>query len=120
MLHTAACSRSSATPRSSSAGAGLVRGRLPALLGSLALAISRGASTCSTAPTTARNDNLTKGLARHAAKNAWRLPLAIARLNGSHRTSKRFYADHDLVLTPTLSLVTPEIGWLDPPSPTRR
>ena len=60
------------------------------------------------------NDNLTKGLARHAARNAWRLPLAITRLNLSHRTSRRFYADHDVVLTPTLSLVTPELGWLDP------
>lgn len=61
-----------------------------------------------------RNDNLTKGLARHAAKNSWRLPLAIARLNLSHRTSQRFFADYDAVLTPTLSLAPPELGWLDP------
>ncbi len=60
------------------------------------------------------NDNLTKGLAQHALKNAWRLPLAMARLNGSYRNSRRFFADHDVVLTPTLSLVTPEIGWLNP------
>jgi amidase len=60
------------------------------------------------------NDNLTKGLARHAARNSWRLPLAITRLNLSHRKSLRFFADHDAVLTPTLSLVTPELGWLDP------
>ena len=63
------------------------------------------------------NDNLTKGLARHAAKNSWRLPLAITRLNLSHRRSRRFFADHDVVLTPTLSLVTPELGWLDPAQP---
>ena len=61
-----------------------------------------------------RNDNLTKGLARHAARNAWKLPLAVTRLNRSHRASRRFYAEHDMVLTPTLSLVTPELGWLDP------
>ena len=61
-----------------------------------------------------KNDNLTKGLARHATKNAWKLPLAIARLKLSHLTSKRFFADHEVVLTPTLSLTTPEIGWLDP------
>ncbi len=61
-----------------------------------------------------RNDNLTKGLARHAARNAWKLPLAVTRLNRSHRISKRFYAEHDMVLTPTLSLVTPELGWLEP------
>ena len=61
-----------------------------------------------------RNDNLTKGLARHAARNSWRIPLAIARLNLSRRRSEKFFADHDVVLTPTLSLVTPELGWLDP------
>ena len=75
----------------------------------------RRASTRSTSTyDRSRNDNLTKGLARHAAKNAWRLPLAIARLNLSHRKSKHFFADHDVVLTPTMSLVTPELGWLDP------
>jgi amidase len=61
-----------------------------------------------------KNDNLTKGLARHAARNAWRLPLAITRLKRSHRISKQFFANHDVVLTPTLSLTTPELGWLDP------
>ncbi len=60
------------------------------------------------------NDNLTKGLARHAARNAWKLPLAIARLNLSHRTSKRFFDDHDIVVSPTMSLTPPEIGWLNP------
>jgi amidase len=60
------------------------------------------------------HDNLTKGLARHAARSSWRLPLAITRLNLSHRNSRRFFADHDVVLTPTLSLVTPQLGWLDP------
>jgi amidase len=65
----------------------------------------------------ARNDNLTKGLARHAARNAWKLPLAIARLNLTQRHSRRFFADHDLVLSPTLSLTTPELGWLNPAQP---
>ncbi len=64
-----------------------------------------------------RNDNLTKGLARHAARNSWRLPLAITRLNRSHRITKRFFTDHDIVLTPTVSRVTPELGWLDPRQP---
>ncbi|MCW2846659.1 MAG: amidase, Asp-tRNAAsn/Glu-tRNAGln amidotransferase subunit [Marmoricola sp.] len=82
---------------------------------SLALAISRaGRYMFNPTYDRSRNDNLTKGLARHAARNAWRLPVAIARLNGSHRTSKRFFADFDMVLTPTLSLVTPELGWLNP------
>lgn len=82
---------------------------------SLALAISRlGKRMFNDTYDRDLNDNLTRGLARHAARHAWRLPLAIARLNRSHRTSRRFYADHDVVLTPTLSLVTPELGWLDP------
>ena len=38
------------------------------------------------------NDNLTKGLARYAARNAWRLPLAITRLNRSHRHHRKVFA----------------------------
>lgn len=60
------------------------------------------------------NDNLTKGLARHATRNALRLPLSIARLRLAQRASKAFHAEHDLVLTPTLAHVTPELGWLNP------
>jgi len=81
----------------------------------LALVLSRtGKHTFNRTYDRTRNDNLTKGLARHAARNSWRLPMAVARLNRSHRTSKRFFADHDVILTPTLSQVTPELGWLDP------
>ncbi len=60
------------------------------------------------------NDNLTKGLARHATRNALRLPLAMARLRLSQRVSKAFHTQHDLVLTPTLARLTPELGWLNP------
>ena len=97
-------------------GRGHLRGRLPALLELDWRCSSRrtGRYTFNSTYDRSLNDNLTKGLARHAARNAWRLPLAIARLNLSHRTSKRFFADHDVVLTPTLSLTTPEIGWLNP------
>jgi len=81
----------------------------------LALALSAGGKrTFNGTYDRSKNDNLTKGLARHAAKNAWRLPLAITRLRRSHRTSKSFFTQHDAVLTPTLSLTTPELGWLDP------
>jgi amidase len=81
----------------------------------LALALSRGGKhTFNRGYDRSKNDNLTKGLARNAAKNAWRLPLAIVRLRRSHRISKAFFADHDVVLTPTLSLTTPELGWLNP------
>ncbi len=82
---------------------------------SLALALSLGGKhTFNRTYDRSRNDNLTQGLARHAARNAWRLPLAITRLKRSHRTSREFFGRHDVVLTPTLSLTTPELGWLDP------
>ena len=61
-----------------------------------------------------RTDNLTKGLARHAARNALHLPAAVLRLRRSHRITQRLFADHDLVLTPVMSLTTPLLGWLDP------
>ncbi|WP_447646963.1 amidase family protein [Nocardioides zeae] len=32
----------------------------------------------------------------------------------SERTSAAFFADHDVVLTPTVATVTPQIGHLDP------
>ena len=81
----------------------------------MALALSLGGKhTFNRTYDRSRNDQLTKGLARHATRNAWRLPLAIARLKRSHRISQRFFARHEVVLTPTLSLTTPELGWLDP------
>src|SRR6195952_4511141 len=81
----------------------------------LALALSAGGKhTFNRTYDRSKNDNLTKGLARHAARNAWRLPLAITRLKRSHRTSAEFFGGHDVVLTPTLSLTTPELGWLNP------
>lgn len=64
-----------------------------------------------------KNDNLTRGLARHALRNSWRLPLSIARLRLSHRLTRTFFADHDVVLNPVLARVTPEIGWLSPTRP---
>ncbi len=60
------------------------------------------------------NDNLTRGLARHAAKNAWRIPLAISRLRRSQRVSRQFFGEYDVLLTPTVAKVTPELGWLHP------
>ena len=81
----------------------------------LALALTRGGKrTFGPDYDRSRTDHLTQGLARHALKNAWRIPVAITRLNRAHRVTRRFYDDHDLVLNPTLGLVTPELGWLDP------
>src|SRR5205085_5784801 len=62
-------------------------------------------------------DNLSKGLARHGLRNAWRLPLSIARLRLSSRVSAQFFTRYDAVLTPVLAKPTPELGWLDPTQP---
>ena len=62
----------------------------------------------------ARCDNLTRGLVRKARRELHRMPASILRLRGSQRAGEAFFTDHDLVLTPTLARVTPEIGWLDP------
>ncbi len=81
----------------------------------LALYLSRtGKLTFNRSYDRSRNDNLTLGLARHAARNAWRLPAAITRLKRSHRITAALFAEHDLVMSPVLSLTTPELGWLNP------
>lgn len=62
----------------------------------------------------AKLDNLTLGLARHAARNLPRLPFAIRRLQGSQRISAQFQERYDVVLMPTLAHETPRVGHLDP------
>lgn len=61
-----------------------------------------------------RTDNLTRGLDRRTRRRAYRLPLAMSRLQASGVVSGRFFRDHDLVLTPTLATPTPRVGHLDP------
>jgi amidase len=58
-------------------------------------------------------ENLTRGLARHGLRSAWKLPVTLARLNASARASARFYRDVDAVLSPVLAGPTPQLGWLD-------
>ena len=62
-------------------------------------------------------DNLTLGLDRSAARNLYKLPLAIARLSASRRITARLRRTYDAVLTPTLADETPPIGYLDPMAP---
>jgi len=63
-------------------------------------------------------DNLSKGLAKHAVRNAWKLPLTLARLGASQYQSARFFrTGYDAALTPVLAKATPELGWLDPNQP---
>lgn len=64
-----------------------------------------------------RVDDLTHGLARHAVRNLHRMPLAIARLQGSRLISARFYRDWDVTLMPTVGHLTPRLGHLDPMQP---
>ncbi|MDF9714564.1 amidase [Nocardioides sp. ChNu-153] len=64
-----------------------------------------------------RLDNLTLGLARYSARRVHRLPRAIARLSASHRVTARLFAEHDVVLTPTVAGPTPLVGHLDPTQP---
>jgi amidase len=61
-----------------------------------------------------RLDNLTLGLARHARRNLYRVPMAIARLKRTRRASAAFFEKYDVVLTPTLATETPLVGRLDP------
>ncbi|MCW2752939.1 MAG: amiC [Marmoricola sp.] len=62
-------------------------------------------------------DNLSKGLAQHGLRNAWKLPLTLSRLGASKHVSAKFFRTYDAVLTPVLALPTPELGWLDPAQP---
>ncbi|HET8559137.1 MAG TPA: amidase [Marmoricola sp.] len=64
-----------------------------------------------------RTDNLTRGLARHARRRLWRMPLAITRLRTLHRGLRSFYERYDVALTPVLARTTPKLGWLDPRQP---
>ena len=61
-----------------------------------------------------RLDNITLGLDRKAARNLYKLPLAIRRLSASYRITARLGEQYDSVLMPTLAEVTPPIGHLDP------
>ena len=45
------------------------------------------------------------------------MPPVIVRLQRSHRHTARLYADHDVLLCPTVAGPTPEIGWLSPAQP---
>ena len=63
------------------------------------------------------NDNLTQGLARHAAATRCGCRSRSLGCALAQRASQAFHAEHDLVLTPTLARVTPELGWLNPAQP---
>jgi amidase len=62
-------------------------------------------------------DNLTRGLARHGLRKAYRLPKTLGRLGLSKYVSARFFREYDAAITPVIALPTPELGWLDPTQP---
>ena len=59
-------------------------------------------------------DRLTLGLDRHCRRNLVHLPGAIRRLRRSADLMADLATQYDVLLTPTLALETPEVGWLDP------
>jgi amidase len=61
-----------------------------------------------------RLDNLTLGLARHAARNLHKQPYSIAVLRRSQHLAARHRASYDITLTPTLATETPRVGHLRP------
>jgi len=62
-------------------------------------------------------ESLTRGFSGYVARHLYRIPLSIARLRAATVVSRRFFSSYDVVLTPTLSHVTPRIGHLDPTQP---
>ncbi len=59
-------------------------------------------------------DNLTRGLADHAAARLRHYPRAVRRLRRLGSLSAEFYGDVDVVLSPTLGTTTPRVGYIDP------
>ncbi|HET6165246.1 MAG TPA: amidase [Marmoricola sp.] len=62
-------------------------------------------------------ESLTRGFAGYVVRHLYRLPVSIARLRAATVVSRRFFRQYDVVLTPTVSHVTPRIGHLDPTLP---
>ncbi|SKB09327.1 amidase [Aeromicrobium choanae] len=59
-------------------------------------------------------DPFTRGLANAFVRSFWRTPGAIIALKRSAGAYSEVFAEWDVVLSPTLGHVTPELGWLDP------
>ncbi|MEV0947088.1 amidase [Rhodococcus sp. NPDC049939] len=59
-------------------------------------------------------DNLTQGLAKLYRKNIAKTPGVLYRLQRTHREYAKIFQKYDVVLSPTLSHTTPELGYLSP------
>ncbi len=62
-------------------------------------------------------DDLTRGLAARFRHRSWHLPRALYRLQRTFRQHAKAMQDYDLVLSPVLAHVTPELGYLSPEVP---
>ena len=62
-------------------------------------------------------DGLTRGLAARFRRHGWHLPLALLRLRRTSRQNAAATKDYDLVLSPVVAHVTPELGYLSPEVP---
>jgi len=82
--------------------------------GSLALALVNSGPIRGKTWDRAKLDNLTVGLARHAARNARHLPGAVLRLRRTAAIAEGFHAAYDVMLTPTVAHQTPRVGYLAP------
>ncbi|MGI9018691.1 MAG: amidase [Euzebya sp.] len=58
-------------------------------------------------------DPWTKGLAQHSRRNLWRLPRAIMRMRRLATDYAAYMSRFHLLVTPTLALPPPQLGWLD-------
>lgn len=82
-----------------------------------AMELATGRVTLDPSFRASRTDNLSRGLARDAVRHARAIPGAIARLRDAARVSAEFSESWDLLVSPTLGAVTPEIGRLSPAQP---
>ncbi len=65
----------------------------------------------------AKVDGLTRGLAAYYQKNIARTPGMIYRLRRSAHEYARMFEQYDIALSPVVSHVTPELGYLSPAQP---
>ena len=85
--------------------------------GSLAVAMANGGPLRGRTWDRTRLDNLTLGLSAATLKNARQVPAAVNRLRRATAVAEGFHAAYDVVLTPTVAHVTPEVGYLAPTQP---
>jgi amidase len=62
-------------------------------------------------------DGLTQGLRAHHRRNLRHTPAALHRLRGIKHAYARLFERHELVLSPVLAHVTPQLGYLSPTVP---